>query len=47
VLWDNNGITIDGKVSLSDITDQRARFRAAGWDVFDCDGHDPATSTAP
>jgi transketolase len=42
VLWDDNGITIDGKVSLADITDQRARFRAAGWDVFDCDGHDPA-----
>ena len=41
VLWDDNGITIDGKVSLSDITDQRARFAASGWDVFDCDGHDP------
>jgi len=41
VLWDNNGITIDGKVSLSDITDQSARFAAAGWDVFACDGHDP------
>ena len=23
VLWDNNGITIDGKVSISDITDQK------------------------
>jgi len=42
VLWDNNGITIDGKVSLSDVTDQKARFAASGWDVFDCDGHDPA-----
>jgi len=41
VLWDNNGITIDGKVSLSDITDQMARFAASGWDVFACDGHDP------
>ena len=41
VLWDDNGITIDGKVALSDITDQRARFAASGWDVFDCDGHDP------
>ena len=41
VLWDNNGITIDGKVSISDITDQKARFAASGWDVFDCDGHDP------
>jgi transketolase len=41
VLWDNNGITIDGKVSLADVTDQKARFAASGWDVFDCDGHDP------
>jgi transketolase len=41
LLWDNNGITIDGKVSISDITDQKARFAASGWDVFECDGHDP------
>jgi transketolase len=41
VMWDNNGITIDGKVSLSDVTDQVARFKASGWDVFECDGHDP------
>ncbi len=41
VLWDNNGITIDGKVALADRTDQRARFRAAGWTVLSCDGHDP------
>ncbi len=41
VLWDNNGITIDGKVSMSDVTNQKARFAASGWDVFDCDGHDP------
>jgi transketolase len=41
VLWDDNDITIDGRVSLASVTDQRARFRAAGWDVFDCDGHDP------
>ena len=42
LLWDNNGITIDGKVSIADVTDQKARFAAAGWDVFECDGHDPA-----
>ncbi|WP_424967599.1 transketolase [Dinoroseobacter sp. S375] len=42
VLWDDNGITIDGKVDLSDRTDQLARFAASGWDVFSCDGHDPA-----
>ena len=41
VLWDDNNITIDGTVDLACVTDQRARFRAAGWDVFDCDGHDP------
>ena len=42
VMWDNNDITIDGRVSLSDSTDQRARFAAAGWKVLACDGHDPA-----
>jgi transketolase len=41
VLWDDNGITIDGKVSIADVTDQMARFAASGWDVFACDGHDP------
>ncbi len=42
MLWDNNAITIDGKVSIADVTDQKARFAASGWDVFECDGHDPA-----
>ena len=41
VLWDDNGISIDGKVSLSDVTDQLARFQAAGWSTHSCDGHDP------
>nr|WP_255670694.1 transketolase [Cognatishimia sp. F0-27] len=41
VFWDNNDITIDGKVSLSDRTDQVARFRASGWHVQEIDGHDP------
>ncbi|MEZ5685059.1 MAG: transketolase [Paracoccaceae bacterium] len=40
VLWDNNDITIDGRVSMSDKTDQRARFAASGWTVLHCDGHD-------
>lgn len=40
VLWDDNEITIDGKVSLSDATDQKARFKAAGWAVKAVDGHD-------
>ncbi|WP_113911257.1 transketolase [Roseovarius dicentrarchi] len=42
VFWDNNDITIDGKVSLSDRTDQVKRFRAANWQVIEIDGHDPA-----
>jgi transketolase len=41
VLWDNNNITIDGKVDLADRTDQVKRFRASGWQVLECDGHDP------
>lgn len=39
VLWDNNNITIDGKVSVSSSEDQFRRFEAAGWDTFDVDGH--------
>ena len=31
VLFDDNGITIDGKLSLSDSVDQIRRFEAAGW----------------
>jgi transketolase len=42
VFWDNNDITIDGKVSLSDRTDQVKRFRAANWQVIEIDGHNPA-----
>jgi transketolase len=40
VLWDDNQITIDGPVSLSDSTDQLGRFAASGWDVMRIDGHD-------
>ena len=41
VLWDDNGISIDGEIEKSDLTNQKARFAAAGWSVFECDGHDP------
>jgi transketolase len=41
VFWDNNGITIDGKVEIADRTDQLKRFEASGWSVYECDGHDP------
>ncbi len=40
VLWDDNGISIDGKLSMSDSTDQLARFAAANWNVTRIDGHD-------
>ena len=40
VLWDNNNITIDGDVSLSSSEDVLGRYRASGWHVTDCDGHD-------
>ncbi|MEM9782391.1 MAG: transketolase, partial [Pseudomonadota bacterium] len=42
VLWDDNGISIDGKVSLADATDQIARFEASGWVTRAVDGHDTA-----
>ncbi|TQS72553.1 transketolase [Rhodobacteraceae bacterium] len=41
VMWDNNNITIDGRVDKACITNQQARFAAAGWKVLACDGHDP------
>ncbi len=40
VLWDDNNITIDGKVSLADSTDQLKRFEASGWAASRVDGHD-------
>src|SRR5690349_12607903 len=40
VLFDDNGISIDGKVSLADATDQLARYAASGWNVTRVDGHD-------
>ncbi|QAX29713.1 transketolase [Leisingera sp. NJS204] len=41
VFWDNNNITIDGTVDLSDRTNQVQRFKASGWQVLEIDGHDP------
>jgi transketolase len=40
VLWDDNDITIDGKLSVSETGDQLARFKAFGWAVKRIDGHD-------
>ncbi len=45
VLFDDNGISIDGKVSMSDSTDQLGRFAASGWNVTRVDGHDTAAIT--
>jgi transketolase len=42
VLWDDNDITIDGALSLSETGDQLARFRAAGWMTRRIDGHNTA-----
>ncbi|MEJ8574066.1 transketolase [Microbaculum marinum] len=41
VLFDDNGISIDGPTSLTESTDQIARFQAAGWNTTSIDGHDP------
>jgi transketolase len=40
VLWDDNNITIDGKVTLASCTDIPARFEASSWKVIHADGHD-------
>ncbi|WP_420104421.1 transketolase [Bosea sp. (in: a-proteobacteria)] len=41
VLWDDNGISIDGPLTITDNVDQVARFKAAGWRSERVDGHDP------
>jgi len=41
VLFDDNGISIDGALSLADSVDQIRRFEAAGWAALRIDGHDP------
>ncbi|HKS61840.1 MAG TPA: 1-deoxy-D-xylulose-5-phosphate synthase N-terminal domain-containing protein, partial [Xanthobacteraceae bacterium] len=47
VLFDDNGISIDGPLSLADSVDQVKRFESAGWNASRIDGHDPqAIATA-
>ncbi len=41
VLWDDNNISIDGAIDISDSTDQIARFKASGWKTIAVDGHNP------
>jgi transketolase len=40
VLWDDNGICIDGPTEMTTADDQPARFAASGWHVQSVDGHD-------
>ncbi|GAB5389359.1 MAG: transketolase [Alphaproteobacteria bacterium] len=40
VLYDDNGICIDGPTSTSFSEDTKGRFEAYGWDVDQVDGHD-------
>ena len=46
VLFDDNGISIDGPTSLSVSDDQPARFGSYGWEVQSIDGHDPEAIAA-
>jgi transketolase len=46
VLFDDNGISIDGPLSLADSVDQVKRFEAAGWAAVRVDGHDPEAIAA-
>ncbi len=46
VLFDDNGISIDGPLALADSVDQVKRFEAAGWAARRIDGHDPAAIAA-
>jgi transketolase len=46
VLFDDNGISIDGPLSLSDSVDQVRRFEACGWNACRVDGHDPEAIAA-
>ncbi|HEX3487331.1 MAG TPA: transketolase, partial [Micropepsaceae bacterium] len=41
VLYDDNGISIDGSTALSDSTDTLMRFEAMGWAASRVDGLDP------
>ncbi|MDR3473233.1 MAG: 1-deoxy-D-xylulose-5-phosphate synthase N-terminal domain-containing protein, partial [Devosia sp.] len=40
IIWDDNHVTLDGKLEDEDSTDQHARFRAVGWHTIAVDGHD-------
>jgi transketolase len=46
VLFDDNGISIDGPLALADSVDQVKRFEAAGWAATRIDGQDSAAIAA-
>jgi transketolase len=46
VLYDDNGISIDGPTALADSVDQVKRFKSAGWAAELIDGHDPKAIAA-
>jgi transketolase len=46
VLYDDNGISIDGGTSLAWSDDVLQRFAAYGWDTASADGHDPESVAA-
>jgi transketolase len=46
VLYDDNGISIDGPLALADSVDQLKRFEACGWNATQIDGHDPEAIAA-
>lgn len=42
VIYDDNGISIDGEIDQWFSDDTSKRFEAYGWQVLSADGHDPA-----
>jgi len=46
VIYDDNGISIDGEVDQWFSDDTSKRFEAYGWQVLSADGHDPVAISA-
>ncbi len=46
VLFDDNGISIDGSTDITTSDDITGRFEASQWHVLSCDGHDMAAIDA-
>ncbi len=40
MVYDSNGITIEGSTAISMADDVKKRFESYGWKVYTCDGHD-------